>query len=111
MIISASELQISYQNLEDMFNRALQKEILEWRKEKDEFFEDPFNDEGRATGKYMPSPVFQIWLKLPKNLVSYDNLNKLLFDCSESGWEVESKWQENERTGEDQIYFLIKKMN
>ena len=109
MIISSSELQISYQNLEDMFNRALQREISEWRKEKDEFFKDPFNDEGGATGKYMPSSVFQIWLKLPKNLVSYENLNKLLFDCSESGWNVESKWQEDERTGEEQIYFLVTK--
>ena len=54
MIISSSELQISYQNLEDMFNIALQKEISEWRKEKDEFFRDPFNNEGRVTGKYMP---------------------------------------------------------
>ena len=45
MIISSSELQISYQNLEDMFNRALQREISEWRKEKDEFFKDPFNDD------------------------------------------------------------------
>jgi len=110
MIISADKLQISYQNLEDMFNLALEKEIKEWEREKNEFFKDPFNDEGRVTGKYMPSPVFQIWLKLPKNLVSFENLNKLLFDCSESGWEVESKWQENERTGEDQIYFLIKKI-
>jgi hypothetical protein len=59
----------------------------------------------------MPEPMFQIWLNLPKNLVSFENLNKLLHDCSESGWEVESKWQENERTGADQIYFLIKKMN
>ena len=111
MIISASNLCISYQNLEDMFNAALEKEIKEWEKEKDEFFKDPFNDEGRVTGKYMPSAVFQIWLKIPRNLVSYENLNKLLFDCSESGWDVESKWQENERTGEDQIYFLIKKTN
>lgn len=109
MIISSSELQISYQNLEDMFNRALQREISEWRKEKDEFFKDPFNDEGRVTGKYMPSTSFQILLKLPKNLVSSENLNKLLFDCSESGWDVESKWQENERTGEEQIYFLVTK--
>ena len=109
MIISASELQISYQNLEDMFNRALQKEISEWRKEKDEFFKDPFNDEGRVPGKYMPSPVFKIWLKLPKNLVSYENLNKLFFDCSESGWNVKSEWQEDERTREDKIYFLVTK--
>ena len=109
MIISSSELQISYQNLEDMFNKALQKEISEWRKEKDEFFEDPFNDKGRLTGRYLPSTSFQIWLKLPKNLVSAENLNKLLFDCSESGWNVESKWQENERTGEEQIYFLVTK--
>ena len=109
MIISSSELQISYQNLEDMFNRALQREISEWRKEKDEFFEDPFNDKGRLTGRYMPSASFQIWLKLPKNLVSSENLNKLLFDCSESGWNVESKWQEDERTGEEQIYFLVTK--
>jgi len=57
----------------------------------------------------MPSTSFQIWLKLPKNLVSYENLNKLLFDCSESGWNVESKWQEDERTGEEQIYFLVTK--
>ena len=109
MIISSSELQISYQNLEDMFNIALQKEILEWRKEKDEFFRDPFNNEGRVTGKYMPSVVFQIWLKLPKNLVSDENLNKLLFDCSESSWNVKSKWQDDERTGEEQIYFLVTK--
>ena len=110
MIISSSELQISYQNLEDMFNLALEREIKEWVREKNEFFKDPFNDEERVTGKYMPSPVFQIWLKLPKNLVSSENLNKLLFDCSESGWEVESEWLKNERTGEDQIYFLIKKI-
>lgn len=109
MIISSSELQISYQNLEDMFNRALQKEISKWQKEKDEFFKDPFNDKGRVTGKYIPSAVFQIWLKIPKNLVSYENLNKLLFDCSEFGWNVESKWQEDERTGEEQIYFLVTK--
>lgn len=109
MIISSSELQISYQNLEDMFNRALQIEISEWRKEKDEFFRDPFNNEGRVTGKYMPSAVFQIWLKLPKNLVSDENLNKLLLDCSESGWNVKSKWQDDERTGEEQIYFLVTK--
>ena len=111
MIIQASNLHISYQNLEDMFNAALEKEIKAWVKEKDEFFKDPFNDEGRVTGKYMPEAVFQIWLKIPRNLVTFELLNNLLGDCAQSGWEVESKWQTDERTGEDQIYFLVKKTN
>lgn len=109
MIIPSSRLQLSYQDLEDMFNAALEREIQEWQIKKNEFFKNLSNRDSLVIGNNIPTGVFKIWLDVPKNMVSFENLNKLLFDCSESGWDVESEWQEDERTGADQIYFLIKK--
>lgn len=111
MIISAATVRISYQDLENLFNSALEREIKEWENEKKEYFNDPFNNEGRVffTGKYLSGANFQIWLKVPKNLVTAELINTLLKDIDEAGWNVEFKWQEDEHTGEDTMYFFIKK--
>lgn len=109
MIISAATVRISYQDLENLFNAALEREIKKWENEKNEFFADPFNNEYFFTGKYLSGANFQIWLKIPKNLVPSDLINTLLKDIDEAGWHAEVKWQEDERTGEDTMYFFIKK--
>lgn len=107
MITPAYTLTITYEELNSMFSKALDREIENWKREKEEFFNDPFNDDGRVTGKYMPSVAFQIWLNLPHKMVGDDIVNKLIEDIKKSGWEVEFKWRKNERTGSDQFYFII----
>lgn len=107
MITMARTLTITYEELNSMFSKALDKEIENWKKEKEEFFNDPFNDEGRATGKYMPSATFQIWLNLPRKMVGDNIVDNLVEDIKKSGWEVKCKWIKNERTYSDQLYFII----
>ena len=111
MITSAKTLCISYEELESMFIKALEKEINKWKEEKEDFLKDPFNTEGRVTGKYMPAPSFQIWLKLPKNTVDCDIIDELIDECNKAGWDIKPKWQEDERTGVDKLYILVNKMN
>lgn len=80
MITPVHTLTITYEELNSMFSKALDREIENWKREKEEFFNDPFNDDGRVTGKYMPSTAFQIWLNLLHKMVGDDIVNKLIED-------------------------------
>lgn len=91
-----------------MFSKALDREIENWKKEKEEFFNDPFNDDGQVNRKCMPSATFQIWLNLPRKMVSDNIIDNLIEDIKWSGWEVECKWLKDERTYSDQLYFVIR---
>ena len=73
MIIGTDNFFITYDELEELFNKALMKEMDEWYKEKQDFLADPFNTANSPIGSYMPNTCFQVWLKIDKNLVSREN--------------------------------------
>lgn len=110
MITSSQKLTLSYENLEKLFNKALEKEIKEWEKEKDEYVSDPYNIQGKVTGVYMPSSSIQVWLKIPKETCTKEVLKQLKKNIKLSGWKIRHfEWQINERTHATQLYVCIKK--
>jgi len=110
MIIGADNFFITYDELEELFNKALLKETDNWYKEKQDFLADPFNTSNRVTGSYMPNTCFQVWLKIDKNLVSQDHEEMLKNNIIAGGWQIEQfEWQEDERTGSEQLYICIVK--
>lgn len=110
MIINSDKLSLSYEELETIFNAALQKEMQDWEKEKNIFFSHLSNGEERSSGEYIPEPVFRLWLDIPKKLVNGEIYNKLRLAIKSAGWEIVSyTWQEDERTLDDKLYIHIKK--
>ena len=110
MIISSDNFFLTYDELEELFNKALMQETDNWYKEKQDFLADPFNASNSPIGSYMPNTCFQVWLKIDKNVVSRENEDKLKNNIIEAGWQVHTfKWQEDERTGSEQLYICIVK--
>jgi len=110
MITNSNHLFVSYDELESLFNEALEIEIKEWKEEKERFFKDPFNKKQRNTGNYMPNAIFRLWLTIPKNLVTTETFNKLKNEIENAGWTIHDyRWRKDERTEEDQIFIHIEK--
>ena len=112
MITNSSKVSLTYEELEKLFNDSLDKEISEWKKEKDAFIADSQNSEGKITGKHMPAANFQIWIKIPVVLCPNEILNRLKSNIESAGWSIkECEWQINERTGSEQLYLYIRKFS
>ena len=110
MITPSSTCSISYNELECLFNKHLEKAIENWEKEKKTFIENPFNKENTIAGNHMPNAYFNIWLDIPRNMVTSVDLNKLLMSCENAGWGCSARWVENDRTGDEQLYFIVNKI-
>lgn len=103
-VISAKQFLYSVDELIDIFNSLLQHEItkeLEFRKK--------IINKGPEHFDMLDGSVISIWMNVDRGFVSKETEKVFKDEITNSDWNiVEYKWQEDERTGLDQIYIRVK---
>jgi hypothetical protein len=111
MIKSASDFKVTLEEVESIFNAFIEKELENFENEKKRFLEE-VNKTGEVTRSYMPYPQCSVWLTIPRTTIERETEEALLADVEKAGWDVVVwKWQEDERTGKDQLYINVRAKN
>ena len=110
MITSPDLFDVSLEELEALFNAKIDLELLEFKKMKNRYIEDPLNKKGSNITPYIPEPQCTMWLNVPKSLVPDKLSDDFKTSIIAAGWNiVEYKWLKDEKTGSDQLYIYVDK--
>ena len=112
MIINSNQIVVTYNEVEDLFNSHLKREIAEWEEEKTKYIEDVARSMliRQEPCTYMPDSTFRIWLDLTKQTVQEETIERLREEIEKAGWKVDAMgFQKNDRTQFEQLFVVITK--
>ena len=103
-VISANQFLYSVDELIDIFNSLLQKEITNATE-----FRHKVISKGCEHLDMCGGGMISVWVNVDRCLVAQDTEKAFKSEIEEAGWNiVEYVWQKDERTGLDQILIRVK---
>ena len=112
MIISSNQVIVTYNEIEELFNSHLKREIEEWENEKNTYIKDVAKSMlmHQEPCTYMPECTFRMWLDLAPQMVQQESVEKLKDEIEKAGWKVDTmKFEKNDRTQIEQMFIVIRK--